>query len=391
MSRAAALDHVVWELTLACDQKCLHCGSRGGKPRRDELSTAEALDLVDAIADLGAMEVTLIGGEAYLRRDWSTIAAAVVRRGMQCSMVTGGRHFDAGRAAEAAAAGINNVSLSLDGIGATHDQQRGPGSFAAALGALRHLRAAGVHTSCNTQISRASMPELPALLDLLVAEGAGAWLLALAVPMGRAADHPGRILQPLDLLELMPLLADLALRGDAAGVQLWPGDNLGYFGPFEHVLRGRLWRGRPWNGCGAGTVTLGIESDGTVKGCSALPRDAYAAGNIRETPLRQLWEQAPALSFNRERTGADLGGFCRSCYYADACLAGCTWTTHVVRGERGDNPYCHHRVLTLGQQGVHEVLVPLTAAPGLPFDQGEWQIERRPLPMPQHSGPLQSL
>ena len=144
MSRAAALDHIVWELTLACDQKCLHCGSRGGKPRRDELTTREALDLVAAIAELGALEVTLIGGEAYLRRDWSAIAAEVVRCGMQCSMVTGGRHFDAGRAAEAAAAGIDNVSISIDGIGATHDQQRGPGSFAAAVTALRHLRAAGV-------------------------------------------------------------------------------------------------------------------------------------------------------------------------------------------------------------------------------------------------------
>ena len=39
--------HVVWEITLACDLKCLHCGSRAGRRRPDELSTAECLDVVE--------------------------------------------------------------------------------------------------------------------------------------------------------------------------------------------------------------------------------------------------------------------------------------------------------------------------------------------------------
>src|SRR5438105_15141290 len=62
--------YAVWEITLACDLACRHCGSRAGRERPDELTTAEALDLVDQIADLGVKEVTLIGGEAYLREDW---------------------------------------------------------------------------------------------------------------------------------------------------------------------------------------------------------------------------------------------------------------------------------------------------------------------------------
>ena len=32
--------YVVWELTLACDQPCTHCGSRAGDARPAELSTA---------------------------------------------------------------------------------------------------------------------------------------------------------------------------------------------------------------------------------------------------------------------------------------------------------------------------------------------------------------
>ena len=57
--------HVVWEITLACDLKCKHCGSRAGARRERELTTAECIDVVDALARLEAREVTLIGGEAY--------------------------------------------------------------------------------------------------------------------------------------------------------------------------------------------------------------------------------------------------------------------------------------------------------------------------------------
>ena len=73
---------IVWETTLACDLACQHCGSRAGRRRRDELTTAEALDLVEQIAELGARDVGLIGGEAYLRKDWLQIVAAVRAAGM---------------------------------------------------------------------------------------------------------------------------------------------------------------------------------------------------------------------------------------------------------------------------------------------------------------------
>lgn len=62
--------YAVWELTLACDLSCRHCGSRAGRPRPEELTTTEALRVVDELAALGVLEVTLIGGEVYLREDW---------------------------------------------------------------------------------------------------------------------------------------------------------------------------------------------------------------------------------------------------------------------------------------------------------------------------------
>src|SRR5262245_17164983 len=82
--------YAVWEITLACNLACVTCGSRAGPARPDELTTAEALDLVRQLAEVGIGEVTLIGGEAFLRPDWLEIARAINDHGMICGLTTGG-------------------------------------------------------------------------------------------------------------------------------------------------------------------------------------------------------------------------------------------------------------------------------------------------------------
>src|SRR5690606_16827045 len=112
--------YAVWEITLACDLGCRHCGSRAGKPRPDELTTAECLDLVRQLDALGVLEVTLIGGEAYLRDDWTEIVREIRRLGMEATLTTGGRGMTLERAERAAAAGLQSASVSLDGLEPTH-------------------------------------------------------------------------------------------------------------------------------------------------------------------------------------------------------------------------------------------------------------------------------
>jgi MoaA/NifB/PqqE/SkfB family radical SAM enzyme len=216
----------VWEITLACDLACGHCGSRAGKARPDELNTAEALALVDQLAELGVIEVVLIGGESYLRPDWLEIIGRIAERGMEPLLTTGGRNMTAERARAAKAAGLLSASVSIDGLEATHDLQRGvKGSWASALESMKNLNDADVLISANTQINKLSMHELPDVLELLIANGVHSWQIQLTVAMGRAADHPDWILQPYDLLELFPMLDRLAARCKEADVLLWPGNN----------------------------------------------------------------------------------------------------------------------------------------------------------------------
>jgi radical SAM protein with 4Fe4S-binding SPASM domain len=366
--------YAVWEITLACDLACRHCGSRAGHARPDELSTEQCLDLVRQMAEIGVREVTLIGGEAYLRSDWLEIVRAITARGMTATMTSGGRGIDRARAEAAKEAGLKSVSISLDGLEATHDRLRGVrGSHAAALAAMACLQRAGIPTSVNTQINRLSMAELPELLELLGAHGAHSWQLQLTVPMGRAADEPEVLLQPYDLLALFPMLAALRDRCDAIGVRMFPGNNIGYFGPHESKLRKHFPTGHT-SSCTAGRYTLGIEADGTIKGCPSLSTVAWGGGNVRDNTLLDIWERATPLRYTRDRTVEDLWGYCRTCYYADTCRAGCTWTSDVFFGRPGNNPYCHHRAIEHQREGKRERLIKVEQAPGEPFDHGRFEV-----------------
>lgn len=366
--------YAVWEITLACDLKCQHCGSRAGKRRPGELSTEECLDLVRQMARLGTREVTLIGGEAYLRRDWLQIIREIRDQGMNCTLQTGGLHLTEERVRQAADAGLQAAGVSIDGLRELHDNLRGVrGSFDAAFAALKNLKKYNLQSSVNTQIGAQVIPQMRELMHLFIDAGASNWQLQLTVAMGRAADHPELLLQPYEMLELMPLIAELYDEGLEHDFLVQPGNNIGYFGPYESVWRGKGDDSVHWVSCNAGQNTLGIEADGTIKGCPSLPTSPYAGGNIRDLTLEDLW-QTPELSFTRTRTANDLWGFCGTCYYADVCRAGCTWTTHVLFGRAGNNPFCHHRALELEKKGLRERIVQTAPAPGLPFDHGRFEL-----------------
>ncbi|HVY36840.1 MAG TPA: radical SAM protein [Polyangia bacterium] len=376
--------YVVWELTLACDQPCTHCGSRAGQARATELSTDAALDVVGQLAAAGAREVVLIGGEAYLHPGFLDVVSALAQAGIRPTLTTGGRAVTPGLAARMKAAGLYAASVSIDGLQPTHDLMRASrGSFASATEALIHLRAAGILTAANTNVNRLNAPDLEGVYRHLVPLGISSWQVQLTAPLGRAADRPDLILQPWDLLDLLPRVAALKVQARAAGILLMPGNNLGYFGPEEATLRSLAPDGRDhWRGCQAGRFVLGIESDGAVKGCPSLQTSHYVGGNLRETKLAEIWNEAPQLAFARARTVADLWGFCRTCTFAATCLGGCSFTAHSIFGRPGNNPYCHYRARTLARAGRRERLVPKTAAPGLPFDNGTFDVIEEPLDAP---------
>lgn len=374
MSEYRRISYAVWEITLKCNLACQHCGSRAGEARTQELSTAEALNLVQQLAEVGIQEVTLIGGEAFMRPDWLEIAQTITQAGMICGMTTGGFGIGLETAQKMKDAGIQVVSVSVDGLEATHDRLRGKtGSWEWAFKTMSHLKQVGIPFGCNTQINRLSAPEFPQIYEKVRDAGIFAWQIQLTVPMGNAADNHQILLQPYELLDIYPMIAHVVQRAKQEGVDVQPGNNIGYYGPYERLLRGGdAWTF--WQGCSAGLSALGIEADGAIKGCPSLPTAAYTGGNIRDRSLRDIVEQSEELRFN---LGADtpqgtehLWGFCQTCEFAQLCRGGCSWTAHVFFDRRGNNPYCHHRALSQAKKGIRERFYLEHPAAGVPFDNG---------------------
>ena len=381
--------HVVWELTLACNLRCAHCGSRAGRPRSDELSLDEIKSVVAGLAELGTREISLIGGEAYLRRDWLDIIKAVSDAGIRCGLQTGGRALTRAKIEAAVAAGLDSAGVSVDGTEEVHDRLRGvPGSFRQALNAISELARAGIKPGCNTQINRLSAPVLEETFDQIYAAGARLWQIQLTVPAGNAAEQADLILQPWQIPDVYDTLAKLFEKGRKSGFRLFAGNNIGYFGPHEHLWRTMTDEPAYWDGCGAAESGMAIEADGVIKGCPSLHKGEYGGGNVRDAPLAEIWSAMQASV--RPNVERPAWGFCGGCYYRSVCRAGCTWTAGAIMGVPGNNPMCDHRARTLRAAGVRERFEQVAAAPGEPFDLAQWRLVAETLdgaPLPEGAYP----
>ncbi len=346
--------------------------------------------MVSELSEMKAREVVVIGGEAYLHEGFLDIVRALKEAGIRPLMTTGGRGITPGLARAMQEAGLYSVSVSVDGLEEAHDAiRKAPGSYESALAALSFLRGAGLFISANTNINRVNSKDLEALYEVLKGSGIQAWQVQITAPLGRAADRPAMLLQPYDLLELMPRLAALKERAFKDGIRMMPGNNLGYFGPEEALLRSLHKGGRDhFQGCQAGKLVMGIESDGAVKGCPSLQTYAYVGGSLLKQSLRSIWESTPELAFARIRDVESLWGFCKTCPFASVCLGGCTFTAHSIFGKAGNNPYCHFRARSFASQGKRERLVPKDAAEGKPFDHGLFEIVVEDLDAPEPFLPL---
>jgi len=119
----------VWEITMACNMRCGHCGSQCTDRHPDELTNDEALQLCDDLAELGLKVVTLSGGEPLMRPDWADIAKRLSQNGIIPNIISNGWLVDDAVIDKALDAGVNTIAVSLDGTSNIHDTIRKKGSF----------------------------------------------------------------------------------------------------------------------------------------------------------------------------------------------------------------------------------------------------------------------
>src|SRR4030042_311827 len=144
---------IAWEVTRRCNRACVHCRASAERgPYTGELSTEECFRLMDDIVSFSRPVIILTGGEPLLRPDVFDLARYGTGKGLRMVMATNGTMIDGAIVKEMKAAGIQRVSVSLDGPDAeTHDGFRKvAGAFEGSLRGIELLRKGGVEVQINT-------------------------------------------------------------------------------------------------------------------------------------------------------------------------------------------------------------------------------------------------
>ena len=267
-SRQRQLLSVHWELTHRCNARCCHCYLDVLPPHQrpaGELTTAEGLTLLDQMAALGVLYLTLSGGEVFVRRDWREIAAAAHAHRFVLRIFTNGLTITPAKAAHLAALQPYAVEISVYGANAaTHDavtQVRG--SFVQTRRAFTLLAAYGVRTVLKTPLMTCNVEQFDALRDLAAAVGATFRYDLTLTPKRDGDPAPLRYaLCYADLVRHYRRTLTAAPALNAVGCRL----------------------------CNVGRNALAITPDGDVYPCLELP---FVVGNVRRTLLRSIWEAAP--------------------------------------------------------------------------------------------------
>jgi radical SAM protein with 4Fe4S-binding SPASM domain len=333
--------YCVLELTLACNVRCVHCGSAAGAPRKNELTTDEMLRVIDALASLGCESVTLSGGEPLMRNDWPVLARAIQQNNMKAELITNGllalEQSDAIAKAE-----FSSVTFSVDGPTEVHDRLRHvPGGLARLLNGAKALANRGVPIGAVTQVNKLNLDRLDDIHDILVAHAFKGWQVQLTIPNGRAAEPgAGLCLEPRELLQLEVKLIALY---KTTPLLVQPADNIGYMSRNEPCLRtGTYPKSKVWTGCQAGLQVVGITSDGTVRGCLSMPPQ-LDEGSVRERTLSDIWNDPKAFAYNREARDR-LSDECARCAFGNVCRGGCKSLAFAVTGNTSFNPFCLSRL-----------------------------------------------
>ena len=192
---------VAWEVTRCCNLACVHCRASSARgPYEGELSTERGLKLLDEIAAFSKPVIILTGGEPLLREDIYEIAAYGDKKGLRMVLATNGTLVTGEVAGKMIKAGIQRVSVSIDGMDAqSHDAFRNvQGAFTGAIAGIEAMKKAGMEFQINTTITKANLDQLSGIMDLAIRLGAAAHHIFLLVPTGRGKEMSEQAISPGD-------------------------------------------------------------------------------------------------------------------------------------------------------------------------------------------------
>lgn len=344
---------VIWNLIRRCNLTCRHCYSiSADKDFPGELSTAEAFDVMDDLKRFHVPVLILSGGEPLLRPDIFDIAQRAKAMGFYVGLSSNGTLIDDGNIARIAAAGFNYVGVSLDGIGATHDQfRRMEGAFDKSMQGIRLCKARGIKVGIRFTLTQDNARDLPAILQLMEDEGLDKFYLSHLNYAGRGNKNRKDDAFHQTTRAAMNLLFDTCWHiqqagrpkefvtgnNDADGVYLlfWVRKN---FPHLESHIRAKL---EQWGGNSSGVNVANIDNLGNVHPDTMWWN--YSLGNVRERPFSEIWKDtSDPIMAGLKAQPRNVGGRCGACEHFAICGGNTRVRAWQVTGDPwAEDPACY--------------------------------------------------
>jgi AdoMet-dependent heme synthase len=362
---------VIWELTRACQLKCLHCRAEA-QYRRDhrELTLEEGKHLIDQIYDMNNPMLVFTGGDPLMREDVFDIAKYAIDKGVRVSMTPSATPNVTKEAMEKAKdIGLARWAFSLDGPTAKiHDHFRGTeGSFDLTIERIKYLHELGLPLQINTVISRYNYEYLDEMAKLVEDLDCVLWSVFFLVPTGRGQESD--MISPVEHEKVFRWLYDLSkrvpfdIKTTAAQhyrrvvIQQKMREEKDQIQEIEYLnaltekgLTGSIdGLGRAPKGVNDGNGFVFISHIGDVYPSGLLP---VKAGNVRETPLAEIYRESPIFTSLRN---PDLyKGKCGVCEFRHVC-GGSRSRAYAMTGDYLESePFCTYIPKALREKQTQE-------------------------------------
>lgn len=349
---------IAWEITRCCNLSCAHCrASSLYGPYKGELTTKEALHLIDEIASFSSPILILTGGEPLLRKDVFKLASYATGKGLRVVVGTNATMIDKSVARKIKNSGVERISVSIDFPDAEkHDKFRGvKGAFSQAMKGIKAAQEAGIEVQINSTITKLNVAYLDGLLALAEKIGAVAFHPFLLVPTGRGKELEKEELPPAEYEKTLNWVYD---HQKNSKIFFKPTDAPHYYRIMRQRAKkeGTKIKLHPYSrggleamtrGCLAGIGFCFVSHRGDVQGCGYL---TVKAGNVRKKPFPEIWKNSEL--FLDLRNYAKLKGKCKDCEYKVVC-GGCRARAYEKFGDYlAEEPYCVYIPKTLRKSKV---------------------------------------
>jgi radical SAM protein len=347
---------VIWEVTRACQLKCVHCRADAQvNPDPRELTHEEGIKLLDEIYDMNNPMLVFTGGDCMMRKDLFKLADYAVKKGMRVSMVPSAtENVTKEKMQLAKNVGLSRWGFSIDGpTPEIHDFFRGtPGSFDLTVEKIKYLNELDMPLQINTVISRYNYDHLGEMAKLVEKLGAVMWYIFLLVPTGRG--QLDACITPVEHEKVFRWLYDLSktapydIKTTAAQhyrrvvVQQKAREHLIEKGEIHYEdsittdfasMHDGLKRAP--KGVNDGNGFIFVSHTGDVMPSGLLP---IVVGNVRKTPLAEIYRESEVLKAIRQPD--KYKGKCGVCEFNKMC-GGSRSRTYAVTGDYMESePFC---------------------------------------------------